>query len=807
IELMTGMFTNNQPDFSWIQPQEEKIFTQYFMPYSKVGLVKNATKEAMLNLEVDNNDATIKVYATAIYVNAKIVLYNNTTILFEVITNLSPAQVFDEIIPLKAGGIDTLKVVVEDEAGCILVDFVQEQNLQKTIPQPAEAAKAPKDIETNELLYLNGLHVEQYRHATFSATDYYEEALRRDENDIRNNNALGLWYLRRAQFVKAESYFRKAIDTLAMRNPNPYDGEPFYNLGCALKMQDRQDQAYDAFYKSTWNDAWKHAAFFALARIASTKKKYKEALIFTEQSLVKNWHSHSVRHLQTAMLRKNKEVDKARLLVEESIAIDPFNYGCRFEQYLLLLQDNNADEGALALDELKHLMRDYVHNYIEYALDYSAAGLYEEAIKFLKIYIMDKEEVYPMAYYYLGFFSAKLLQQGEALLYFKKAASMKPDYCFPHRIEDVAVLETAMKVNPEDAKAPYYLGNFWYDKRQYKEAIHNFEKSIKLDGHFPTVYRNLSLAYHNKLGRINEAESCLEKAFHLDTSDARVLMELDQLYKKMNKAVAERLAFLQKYPTLVEDRDDLFLERITLLNNLGQYQAAKELLASRHFHPWEGGEGKVVGQYLLAGVELAKKALIEKDYHLALQLLQCTEQYPHNLGEGKLYGTQENDIHYLQGCTYEGMGLKEEATACFEKATIGISEPVQAIFYNDAQPDKIFYQALAWIKLNNQQKATKICNRLIQFGKEHLNDTIHIDYFAVSLPDLLVFDQDLDLKNKLHCLYLIGLGNLGLKNYDEAEQYFNEVLSGDVNHFGARVHVNMIDFLIQAELSYSTNSI
>jgi tetratricopeptide (TPR) repeat protein len=806
IELMTGVFTDNQPDFSWIQPQEEKVFSQYFMPYSKVGMVKNATKEAMINVEVDHDHAAIKVYTTAVYPNAKIVLYNNETILFEAITHLSPADVFQQNISLEPAGSGAIKVVVKDESGNILVAYKPEEDINKKIPEPAEAAKAPKDVATNELLYLNGLHIEQYRHATFSATDYYEEALYRDASDIRNNNALGLWYLRRGQFAKSEPYFRKAIDTLTKRNPNPYDGEAFYNLGWSLQMQGKSDEAYDAFYKSTWNDAWKHPAFFALARIASGQKKYEAALKFTEQSLVKNWHSHSVRHLQVAMLRKINQAGKAKQLITESIAIDPFNYGCRFEHYLLSTENSETDEANFILNELKLLIRDHVHNYIEYALDYAHAGLYKEAIQLLEVYCMDKEEVYPMVYYYLGFFSAQLLQQAESLVYFKKAAAMKPDYCFPHRIEDIAVLETAMKMNPDDAKAPYYLGNFWYDKRQYSEAIVNWEKSIATDKYFPTVFRNLSLAYHNKLGHADEALACLEKAFYLDTTDARVLMELDQLYKKMNKPVAERLLLLEKYPGLVEDRDDLYLEKVTLLNSMGKYEKAKELLAARHFHPWEGGEGKVVGQFLVAHVELAKKALLKKDYYKALDLLKQTDQYPHNLGEGKLYGVQENDIHYLKGLAYEATGSNEEAKVCFKKATTGVSEPAQAIFYNDAQPDKIFYQGMAWIKLNNQEKANQIFRRLIQFGNKHLKDNIQIDYFAVSLPDLLVFDQDLNLKNKLHCRYLIGLGSLGLKMYKEAKQYFNQVLSRDKHHQGARVHLNMIDFFSKTQSAYSVSS-
>ncbi len=794
IELMTGVFTDNQPDFSWIQPLEEKSFTQYFMPFSKVGMVKNATKEAMVNLEAKDGEVTIKVYATAVYPDATISLYNNHVILFEIVTLLSPNHIFEQVLPLKTEQIETT-VTVKDASGNVLVNYKREDDKKQESLKPATPAKAPKDIPTNELLYLNGLHIEQYRHATYTATDYYEEALRRDESDIRNNNALGLWYLRKGKFDKAQPYFRKAIETLTARNPNPYDGEPFYNLGMALKMQCKWEEAYDAFYKSTWNDAWQHAGFFALASIACVKKDYPKALELANQSLIKNWHSPSVRHLKTALLRKNGHIDKALQLIEESLAIDTFNYGCRFEQYIILLQQGKIKEAKTTLNDLKKLMRSHVHNYIECALDYTQAGLYEEAVQLLTIYTKEKEDIYPMVYYYLGYFALQLSQHNEALLYFKKASAMKPGYCFPHRLEDISVLETAMKLNPQDAKAPYYLGNLWYDKRQYKEAIENWEKSAALDKLFPAVFRNLALAYHNKLGRVNDALACMEKAFYLDTTDARILMELDQLHKKINTPVVKRLTLLEKHPLLVEDRDDLYLEKTTLLNTHGSYENAKDLLAIRHFHPWEGGEGKVVGQFLLAYAELAKKMILKKYFQRALDLLKCTEYYPHNLGEGKLYGAQENDIHYLKGCVYEGLKIKEKAVACFKKATVGISEPVQAIFYNDPQPDKIFYQGLAWLKLGENTRASDIFNRLIQFGNEHLNDPIQIDYFAVSLPDLLVFDQDLDIKNKLHCLYMIGLGNLGLEKYDEAELFFKTVLDENVNHQGAMVHLDMINYL------------
>jgi hypothetical protein len=97
--------------------------------------------------------------------------------------------------------------------------------------------------------------------------------------------------------------------------------------------------------------------------------------------------------------------------------------------------------------------------------------------------------------------------------------------------------------------------------------------------------------------------------------------------------------------------------------------------------------------------------------------------------------------------------------------------------------------------LGNTEKAHEIFNRLIHFGKEHLNDKIKIDYFAVSLPDLLVFEQDLDIKNTIHCNYVMGLGFLGLDKTDLVKSHLEKVLDKNINHQGAIIHLKMIKFL------------
>lgn len=798
IELMTGVYTDNQPDFSWLQPGEEKTFVQYFMPYREVGLVKNANKEVVINLEIRGAEADVKLYATAVYNNLGVRLLMGGDILFEEVIATSPEQPYLKTVPLgKAYKPEAISVEITNlDSGKVLLTYQQEEAGETEMPAPAQAVKCPEAVENNEQLYLAGLHLEQYRHATYVATDYYEEALRRDPKDARCNNAMGLWYLRRGQFAKAEPYLRAAIATLTQRNPNPYEGEAHYNLGWTLKMQGRYGEAYDAFYKSTWNDAWQHAGYFNLARLAAMKGDYEVALELISKSLVKNYHSHSVRHANVFILRKLGKTRQALALAEESLELDPFNLGCLYEKYLLHAEADQ--ELALSfLKEINRLSHGWVHNYIEFALDYAHAGQYDEALRLLELYEKGTTEVYAMVPYYKGWIVSQYAGDARAKHYFDEGALLSPDFVFPNRVEEVLVLQKALAVNSGDAKAHYYLGNFWYDKRQYEEAIACWERAVELDPSFATAQRNLALAYYNKRNDPDKALAALENAFAADTTDARVLMELDQLYKKLNRPHEERLRHLEQHLPLVHKRDDLYLERVTLYNQLGRYAEAKALIAGYRFHPWEGGEGKVVGQYLVCHLELAKEAIYGGDPAGALALLEAAEDYPPNLGEGKLPGAQENDILYWKGVAYEQLGNREKANQYYLLATRGISEPVQAIFYNDPQPDKIFYQGLAWRKLGEKDKAEQIFQQLIDFALQHMTDVISIDYFAVSLPDLLVFDADLDMRNKVHCLYLQALGNLGLGGglVKDAEALFQRVLALDANHQGALVHREMVRYM------------
>ena len=698
IELMAGVYTENQPDFTWLQPYEEKSFVQYFLPYRELGVVKNASRDLLMNIEPEGEDCVrCKIFATSRQTVNVILKGEDGKVYYSKEVTITPEELLNEVVNVNGEKLN--KLILEITAnGRELLYWHAEPEEVKPIPDAAEAALFPQEIKTTEQLYLTGMHLEQYRHATYNPVEYYEEALRRDPIDVRNNNALGLWYIRKGRFHKAEQYLLTAVKTLQKRNPNPYDGEPIYNLGLALKYQGRYNEAYDRFYKACWNAAWQDAGYFACAQISTMQNRLADALDEINHSLIRNWHNHKARALKVAILRRMGQSEEALQLIEDSLAIDKFNFGCRYEKYLIT---NVSDE----LATLKEMMRGEPHNYDEIALDYCAAGCWQEAASLWNIAITEGA-VTPMTYYYLGW----CLVQGELPgtgQVFAQAAEMCPDYCFPNRLEAILALQCAMEQNPHDAKAPYYLGNLYYDKRQYDLAMEAWETSARLDDNFPTVWRNLALAYFNKKNEETKAIEYMERAFRLDTTDARILMELDQLYKRVRRPHKERLAFLRQYPDLIEQRDDLVLEEITLLNQTGEYEKAKALLDAHSFHPWEGGEGKVPAQYQLARVELAKQALTAGNNQEAIALLEECLEYPHHLGEGKLYGAQENDFYYFLGCAYENLNRKDEAVRYWEQAT------VRNIIHCK------YMMALGYWGLNQKEKSARLLKEVEKLDINH----------------------------------------------------------------------------------------
>ncbi|MFT4145049.1 MAG: DUF5107 domain-containing protein [Mobilitalea sp.] len=795
IELMTGVYTDNQPDFTWLKPFEEKSFQQYFMPYKEAGQVKAANKDIVLSLVISkmkesDNYADIVIYATDLFCDAEVKLSDKKGRIYHGSSStISPNDIYKTSAAVGNLQDKDLILTVYDRDGNLLIELNPRVEEELEIPEPAIPVLMPKQVESLEELYLIGLHIEQYRHATYDPDPYYLEGLKRDGTDIRLNTAYGTLLLRRGQFEESEKYLKEAVKKLQVRNPNPYDSEAMYQLGLSYFYRRRFEEAYKHFRKATWSKEQQENSYYYCAAIECLNKNYEKARELIELSLIKNSHNMKARGMKCSLLRLAGRSGEAQAYIEETLRIDQFDFRTGYEQVLLerCLKSDSASSDTLSI--LKQQMRDQVNTYLEYANDYAEAGFYKEAVMLLK----ECDNEHPMLKYYEAYYNHFMGEEQTAKFCLKEAAARTPLYCFPNKLADIALLQYAIACNAKDDKACYYLGNLMYDKKQYDKAQDYFLRSIKINPSFATAHRNLALIYFNKKKDKDKARKEMEKAFGLDTSDARILLELDQLYKKCAISVEDRTRLLEKHLELVFQRDDLYTEYVTLHNLLGNYNTALELINQRKFHPWEGGEGKISSQYVtsltqLARLKLGSEQLTREDVNLAISYLEQALTYPKNLGEGKLAGTHDNNVHYYLGCAYDILGDTDKAKDHYKIASFGIAEPAGMMFYNDQPADMILYQGLAHLKLNEIETANAKFKKLISYGETHLEDEIKIDFFAVSLPDFLIFDEDLDKKNRIHCHYLIGLGNYGLGNRVKAAEELDKAWKLDKSNCGVVVH-------------------
>ena len=770
IELMTGVYCDNQPDFTWMRPQEEKTFVQYFMPYKTVGRVCNATRDVILGVDYVDGEgrvlepspfdtgreagealaaraarARIKVYASGEFPGAGITAWAGEKEIYRRSADLSPEAAFVDTVE----GLRDYRIEVRDAAGRVLCAYTEYVKENRPIPEPDEALKPPEEISSLEELYLAGVHLEQYRHATFRPESYYLEGLRRDPTDLRLNNAYGLVLLRNGQAAESEAYFRAAIRKQTWRNPNPRTGEAFFNLGLALEAQERPEEAADAFYKATWSGETAGAAYFHLACLCLRQGALREALAHAEESLLRGWHNMKARSLKASLLaRLAPESEEGRRFVAESLAIDPL--------YLTLLwraEDREAFARATGgrLGEA-----------LNAAYEFIGFGCWEEALEVLSACREDG----PMKDYAMAFAAGKLGRDGEAREFAARGEEKPTDGCFPNRPEEKRILESMISLLEEAPKAHYYLGELLYDRRQYEAAIRHWQTAAAQMPALAPAHRCLSIAEYNH-GERDRAAAEIAEACRLEPENSRFLLEQDQLLSRLGRPTAERLALLEARKELLPERYALMLAYVTLLNRAGRHGEALERLTNYTFHVWEGGEGKVADEYRTALYALAERALAEGRPEEALALAERTLSYPPNLGEGKLDNVPDNRAWYLMGLARERMGDGEGARACFLRATEGSQVPEPVRYYNDQPSDYIYYQGLAFAALGEREKAKKSFHQLLIFGERHVFDEVGYDFFAVSLPELEVYEDDIRGRSEGYCRRMAELGRRGLREIGE----------------------------------------
>jgi tetratricopeptide (TPR) repeat protein len=765
LELMSGNYSDNQPDYSWIQPYEAKVANQYWYPIRGIRGAKDANLNGAVNLQVEPSGKVFFGFSTTqAFDGAKVVLTGKGKTLFEQTVDINPGTPFTHELALPAGMKEyDLKTALLDSKGNELVSYQPVKLAPEAMPPTVTPPEPPAKIKTVDKLYHTGLRLEQFHNATMSPFPYYEEALRRDPENYEVNTALGRIYCERGQWQEAIKHLTLALHRATYNYTRPKDGEAYYYLGVAKRGEGQNQQAEDAFNRAAWSEAWTAASYFQLAELDGQKGNWGRALADLNHSLDYNMQNAKAWDLKAVALRKQGRNQEAEEAARKALAINPLDLWAANELKLMKASDQPKVGLGNALQSNMWL-----------ALDYSHAGLpgeSEAVIKQLVAASPDPAKVNPLLYYYLGYLAQQRKQAGEASRYFHLARQMPSAYVFPFRVETVKVLEAAMKADPGNARTPYYLGNTLYFLQQHSAAAGMWKKSADMDSSFAPAWRNLAFAYQHAEENTAKAIAAMEKAVDLDKANAYYRYELDVLYQEGNVSPQKRLASLEADQAGVAKRSDALTQEIRVNVLLGRYDRAIALFKGHEFHNWEG-QGDIHGVYMDAHLLKGDREFRAGRYQEALKDYEASLLYPANLEVGQPYRQPRlAQVDYLMGMAQEKLGNSAKSQELFREAAAAHSRHLS--------PEMEYYQGLAALRLGQNAKAQRLFDSLITRGKKMAAGNSEAGFFVK-------FGRGSSERYRMaNAHYLIGLGNLGKGQTNKAREEFQQALKVDINHLGA----------------------
>ncbi len=799
VELMVGAYSDNQPDYSWLQPFETRSFDMNWYPFRDIGGVKSANLDAAVNLEVKDGTAKFGFYATHDYPAATVRLTAGNKVLLEEPVAINPGKPYNKQVAVPAGTDEHDLRASLSAGGRELVAYSPVRLPPMARPAVVTPPPPPADVKTDEELDLAGQRLNQFHDPTLDPNPYWLEALRRDPGDTAAHSALGLLDLRRARYVSAEQHYRAALARLTDKYTTPKNAEPFYYLGVALQAQGKTAEAYDAFYKATWSQEWKGPSYFSLAEIASARGDFTAALDFTDRSLDANALDVRAYGLKASVLRHLGRVAEAKIVLATAARkTDPLDVRLMSEQWLAT---KSADEAK----PLFATLNAHVATAQETAAEYANAGLWRDGADVLAQAVAaapDKAKVSPIVYYYLGYFAEKLGDAAQAGTYRRFAMQAPVDYVFPFQDEVIPVLRSAMAANPQDARAPYYLGNLLFDW-QPEEAVTLWEKSAALDPKFPVTWRNLAQAWSHQPGDEARAKAigAMEKAVALSDAYPTHFAELDQLYADAGAPVEKRLALLESHQPAVVQKDEGLASLITLKTFAGRPDESISLLEGRTFSIWEGGTRFNTGEaWTDAHLARGLRRYAAKQYREALADFDAALKYPANLRAANALGganPRQAELTYWTACTQEALGQHELARKGWtEVAGVTDAAPAGGRGGGRGGPGNQvstrgvlrYYQALALRQLGKNDQAEPILRELLASGATALKQS--------DAPDTgggfggRPGQSPRSRAAAAH--YVTGLGYSGLGEKDKARAEFSAALASAPDLLGAKLALTQL---------------
>lgn len=776
VELMTSAYSDNQPDYCWLNPYETKEFTAYWYGIRNLRHVNRGNEKATVNMDIDPSGAIhVAANTTRIRKGAKIEVSHDGKILYSKTALIAPDKPFadDFCVPAEEVADPTAVVMsLYSAEGELLIDYHPfNHDINSPLPEDLKPVNPdPKSIKNTEECYYVGLRNLQFHQAHVNPNDYFYEVLRRDPGDVRANTRLGVFFRKNGDFEQAKKHLRTALARQTANYTRVADGESMYNLGLILKAEGNWHDAIDTLYRAAWDYQYASASYFQLAQISSINGKAAQAL--QEASMAVNYNGMNIdaKNLKTTLLRLAGKKAEAVALARDVQTFDPLNYYATRELALM---------GAVPEAEFTKLLRGVPESYLELALYYFNNGFAADGAD-----VLAKAEAvkpYPTTEYYLGYLADIAGNKDEAAAWFAKAEQGSIDYVYPFRLETVRPLTKALEYNPKAANTWYYLGNLWYQK-QPEKALEAWTKAVECNPSFAMALRNIGWYWRFKdeyavkdASDFTKAIDFYTKAIAADPSSAMFLTECDEIMQQVNAPLEDRYALFSGKKAVYEMRYDSEVRALRQMILKGEYLPAFESLTTREYSRREHIDD-LHDTYVDLCQLLALQAWKEGDDAKALEYQLASNEYPEKMGYAHLeYYARDAQVYYNIGLAYEKLGDGESANSWYGKAA--------DVEVKDKDAKYLYEKGLALTKLGRKAEARPLYKHIVKCGKAQYTE--YFNRFFESF-DRGPFEEEVNAE----AYYTQAIGYKALGRKCKARRFFKKSLAERNDGVWANYYLN-----------------
>ena len=645
---------------------------------------------------------------------------------------------------------------IADANGKVFLSYtpVPEQGKVELPPKVANP-KPPKEYTSAELAYEIGLRLDQFHNGLIDPEPYYKRSLEIDPDYTKANLAMGVRLAKNGSYAKAKPYLERAVDRATQNFTRALDAAPEYYLALVERGLGNLKRAEDLFWRCTWRNTYKKESFVEIARIAALRGDFEEALARIDDALALGQDEAKLWTLKGIFLKKvtgNREQGigngelgtgmTAEECFDKALKCDPLEYWAVVERELGRAVSTKPPSGGIidaalpnataALEAAEKNRGLKAQQLLECISDYWGIGAWDEVIALCDAALAKAAVEKPyrtegalplsetiaacnsyknaMFGYFKAYAQAKRgMSDGTVSKTLTSAGLMTTDYCFPSRLEELAVLQWAADGQSyEDqnalANTHYYLAEVLWNMDQKDAALASWQVAVHVNPRHALALRCIGFAlshpgtYFTNTGVPSGVPSKEAYDYYLKSLEAephfRTLDEAGKLAEKLNLPAAERLALMEKYKDTVYKYDPCVLRLAYTLNAVGRYAEAHEILTTRRFHVWEGAEG-LLDPFVASCLGLGREAMeagravsmkppsggivdaalpdaAAEKYRLALKYFEESTTYPENLQAGRPgdAGTEPKSRYFMAQCK-KALGDEAGYKAELEKSLKG----------------------------------------------------------------------------------------------------------------------------------------